>query len=238
MHQITVNDIVIDVIKKDIKNMHLSVHPPTGRVRISAPHTITDEVVRLFAVSKLPWIKKHRDKFDAQDRLTPREYVSGESHFFQGNRYLLNVIYHKGPGKVVIRNKTKIDLYVREGSTLAQRERVMIEWYRKELKKQIPPLIDKWENIIGEEINEWGVKQMKTRWGSCNINARRIWINLELAKKPKHCLEYIIVHEIVHLKERLHNERFVAYMTKFLPKWRYYKKELNSFPLNHADWEY
>jgi hypothetical protein len=238
MHQIMVGKLVIDVVRKDIKNLHLAVYPPDGRVRIATPLKIDDESVRLFAISKMAWIKKHQAKFKTQSRQSDREYVSGESHYFQGHRYLLNVIYHQSAPKVIIRNKTYLDLYVREGSDEAQRKTVLMAWYRRHLKNDIPPLIKKWEAILGVLVNEWGVKLMKTKWGTCNIEARRIWLNLELAKKPAHCLEYIIVHEMVHFLERHHNERFAAYMDKFLPNWRFYKKELNRYPLSQMERSY
>jgi len=238
MHQIIVGELVIDVVRKDIKNLHLAVYPPDGRVRIATPLKLDDEAVRLFAISRIAWIKKHQAQFDAQPRQSKREFVSGESHYFQGHRYLLNVIYHQGAPKIAIRNKTYIDLYVGEDRTEAQRKRVMMEWYRQHLKNDIPPLIAKWEEVMGVTVNDWGVKQMKTKWGTCNIEAGRIWLNLELAKKPNHCLEYIVVHEMLHLLERHHNERFVAYMNKFLPNWRFYKEELNRYPLSQMNRSY
>jgi predicted metal-dependent hydrolase len=238
MHQITVGNISIDVVRKDIKNLHLGVYPPNGRVRIASPLKIDDEAVRLFAISKMAWIKKHQLKFEAQQRQSERQFVSGESHYYNGNRYLLNVIYHNAAPKVEIRNKTYIDLYVRVGSTLEQREKVLTEWYRRQLKDQIPPLIDKWQKIIGVEVSDWGIKKMKTKWGTCTIEKRRIWLNLELAKKSKQCLEYIIVHEMVHLIERNHSDRFVAYMDKFIPLWHFYKDELNRSMLSHENWSY
>lgn len=238
MHQIIVGELVIEVVRKDIKNLHLAVYPPDGRVRIATPLKLDDEAVRLFAISRIAWIKKHQAQFDAQPRQSKREFVSGESHYFQGHRYLLNVIYHQGAPKIAIRNKTYIDLYVGEDRTEAQRKRVMMEWYRQHLKNDIPPLIAKWEEVMGVTVNDWGVKQMKTKWGTCNIEAGRIWLNLELAKKPNHCLEYIVVHEMLHLLERHHNERFVAYMNKFLPNWRFYKEELNRYPLSQMNRSY
>jgi predicted metal-dependent hydrolase len=231
MHQITVADLVIDVVRKPIKNLHLGVYPPDGRVRIAAPQGVNDEVIRLFAVSKLAWIKKQRLKFAGQERQSPREVVAGESHYYWGDRYRLDVIYQPGPPKVVVRNKSYLDLYVRPGSDRTQRQRVLTEWYRRQLKAQIPPLLAKWQPILGVEAAAWGVKQMKTRWGTCNIQARRIWLNLELVKKPPHCLEYIIVHELVHLHERRHNDRFHALMDRFLPPWRSYREELNQLVL-------
>lgn len=228
MGTLTVEDIEIQLIKKNIKNLHLSVLPPDGSVRISAPKELNDEAIRLFVVSKLAWIKKQRAKFKRQERQPEREFVSGESHYFLGQRYLLNVIYtNKRRQGAAIRNKTYLDLFVRENSGKEQRRKVMREWYRSELKVLIPPLIRKWEPQIEVKVESWGVKLMKTKWGSCNIAAKRIWLNLELAKKNPACLEYIVVHEMVHLLERLHNENFVAYMDKFLPNWRSIKAELN-----------
>ena len=225
-----IGDLLIDVVKKDIKNLHLGVYPPDGRVRIASPSKVSDESIRLFAISKLSWIKKQQAKFQAQSRQSPREYVSGESHYYKGDRYLLNVIYHQAAPKVVIRNKTYIDLYVREGSSQQQREKVLIEWYRQQLKAELPDLIAQWQQIIGVSINDWGVKKMRTKWGTCNIQAKRIWLNLELIKKPQHCLEYVIVHELVHLLERNHGDLFKAYMNKFMPNWVFYKEELNYLP--------
>lgn len=238
MHQITVDGIPIDVVRKKIKNLHLAVYPPTGRVRIATPLQLDDDAVRVFAISKLAWIKKHQANFEAQVRQSPREYVSGESHYFQGDRYLLNLIEAPGAPHVHIRNRKQLDLYVRPGSDVAARQRVMTRWYREQLRTQILPLAEKWQAIIGVQADEWQIKQMKTRWGTCNIEARRIWLNLELAKKPEHCLEYIIVHELVHLLERHHNARFSVLMSQSMPHWRIYKEELNRLPLSHAEWEY
>lgn len=238
MASITIGDIKIDIIKKNIKNLHLSVHPPDGRVRIAAPNSMKDEAIRIFAISKLPWIKKQRSKFQAQERQSKREFVSGESHYYQGVRYLLNIIYTNKKQKVEISNNKYLDLYVREGSTKEQREKVMTEWYRSQLKSQIPEIIEKWEKRIGVKVDSWGVKLMKTKWGTCNPTAKRIWVNLELAKKNPRCLEYIIVHEMVHLLERHHNERFIAYMDQFLPNWRSIKEELNGLIFESSKWSY
>lgn len=231
MPQITISDLVIDIDRKDIKNIHLGVYPPDGRVRMAVPLKVNDEAVRLFAISKIAWIKKHQANFKAQERQSKREFLSGETHYFQGQRYLLNVIYHKGSPKVKVRNNTYIDLYVKEGSDATQRQKVIMNWYRQQLKKDIPLLIEKWSEIINVQVNDWGVKQMKTKWGTCNIEAKRIWLNLELAKKELHCLEYVVVHEMTHLLERHHNERFTLLMNRFLPNWRIYKDELNRSPL-------
>ena len=238
MHQINVNGLTVDVVRKNIKNLHLAVYPPNGRVRVAAPLRVSDEAVKMAVIARLGWIKRQQAKFTTQERETRREYVNGESHYFLGNRYLLNVVEDSPAGKVVIRNKKKIDLYVRSNSYSAQRERIMLNWYRAHLRGAIPPLIEKWEKILGVQVDNWGIKQMKTKWGACNIQKRRIWINLELAKKSEQCLEYIVIHEMMHLLERHHNERFLALMNKFMPSWGLYRDELNHAPLGHVDWEY
>jgi predicted metal-dependent hydrolase len=229
MDKITVGNIEIDLIRKNIKNIHLSVYPPDGRVRLAVPERMNDEAVRLFAVSKLAWITKQRKKFSEQDRQTVRKFVSGESHYYFGTRYLLNVVETTGKQHIELRTNKYIDLYVRPESTVEKREKIMYDWYRQSLKKIIPAYIKKWEEIMRVTVNDWGVKLMKTKWGTCNVKDKRIWINLELAKKNPRCLEYIIVHEMVHLLERHHNEKYKAYMDKFLPNWKSIKDELNSF---------
>lgn len=228
----------IDLVRKEIKNMHLAVYPPTGRVRIAAPLRIDDEAVRLFAISKIAWIRKQQRNFEAQDRQPPRQYIERESHYYQGKRYLLRVIEKDAAPQVVLKAKTYIELYVRQGTSTEQRQAIINEWYRTELKKQIQPLVDKWQGKIGVTVNDWQVKQMKTKWGTCNIEKKRIWINLELAKKPIQCLEYIVVHEMIHLLERHHNDRFLSLMEKYMPQWKFYKEELNRLPVSHGEWEY
>lgn len=238
MEQITVCNITIDVIRKDIKNIHLAVYPPTGRVRIAAPLSVNNDTIRLFAISKLGWIKRHQREFDAQERISPREYKQRESHYFQGRRYLMKIIEKDDPPKVILRTRTYIELYIRPNTSFEKRQEVITEWYRVELKKLIPSIIEKWEKSLNVKVDEWQVKQMKTNWGTCNIEKKRILINLELAKKPLHCLEYVILHEMVHLLERHHNERFLYYMDSFLPNWKQIRTELNKLPVNHADWVY
>jgi len=238
MHRIEVNGFAVDVVRKDIKHLHLAVYPPNGRIRVAVPLLLDDEAVRLAIIERLAWINRQQRKFHEQDRQSRREYVSGESHYFQGGRYRLNVIQREGPGQVVIRNKKTMDLYMRPGSTLQQRQRLMRTWYRTYLRNLIPPLIVKWEQVMGVEVGNWGIKQMKTKWGTCNIDERRILVNLELAKKPPRSLEFILVHEMVHLLERHHNDNFLAYMNKHLPSWRFYRDELNRAPLAHEEWEY
>lgn len=238
MDSIVISDISIEIIKKNIKNVHLSIHPPEGRVRLAVPEKMNDEAVRLFAISKLSWMKKQRSKFKSQDRQSTREFLSGESHYFLGTRYLLNVIKTTGKQHVELLGKKYINLYVRGNSTKEKRERVMSGWYRSQLKKIVPEYIEKWEENIGVKVDEWGVKLMKTKWGTCNEEAERIWLNLELAKKNPRCLEFIIVHEMVHLLERNHNERFKAYMDKFLPNWKSVRDELNDLIYESSKWSY
>lgn len=238
MEHITISNIKIDVVRKDIKNIHLAVYPPTGRVRIAAPLKVNEDAIRLFAVAKLGWIKRNQKKFEGQERISQREYKQRESHYFQGRRYLLNITETEGAPKVILKSKKFIELFVRPETTVEKRHEIMTEWYRVQLKKQIPAIIEKWEAILKVKVSDWQVKQMKTKWGSCNIEKKRLWVNLELAKKPEHCLEYIIVHEMVHLLERHHNERFLYYMDTYLPMWRQLKTELNKLPVSHADWSY
>jgi predicted metal-dependent hydrolase len=238
MEHITISNIKIDVVRKDIKNIHLAVYPPTGRVRIAAPLKVNEDAIRLFAVAKLGWIKRNQKKFEGQERISQREYKQRESHYFQGRRFLLNITETEGAPKVILKSKKFIELFVRPETTVEKRHEIMTEWYRVQLKKQIPEIIEKWEDILKVKVSDWQVKQMKTKWGSCNIEKKRLWVNLELAKKPEHCLEYIIVHEMVHLLERHHNERFLYYMDTYLPSWRQLKTELNKLPVSHADWSY
>ncbi|WP_321282335.1 SprT family zinc-dependent metalloprotease [Marinifilum fragile] len=238
MEQIKVSDITIDVVRKDIKNIHLAVYPPTGRVRIAAPLKTNDDSIRLFAISKIGWIKRNQRKFKGQERISPREYKQREAHYFQGKRFLLNIIETDTKPKVELKGKKRIDLYVRPNSSIEKKHEILTEWYRSQLKNQIPSIIEKWEKRLDLKVNEWQIKLMKTKWGSCNIEKKKILINLELAKKPERCLEYIIVHEMIHFKERLHNERFLYYMDTYFPNWKQLKKELNNLPVSHADWSY
>lgn len=236
-HCIEVSGLQVQIVRKDIKNLHLGVYPPDGRVRVAVPRHVSDENVRLAVVSKLGWIKRQQAGFTKQPRQTPREYVSGESHYFFGKRYLLEVIEQRGAHRVVKRHR-KLQLFVNPGTSTAHREQAMNRWYRQELKQRVSALVEKWEPVIGKQVREWGIKRMKTKWGSCNINAARIWINLELAKKAPECLEYILVHEMVHLLERHHNDNFKVYMDRFLPQWRLFRETLKRAPLGHHDWSY
>lgn len=238
MHQITVSGIAVDIVRKPIKNLHLGVYPPNGRVRVAAPLAVSDAAVRLAVVGKLGWIKRQRARFEGQPRQSKREMVNGESHYFMGQRYRLRIVEHNAAHEVMLRNKAIMYLYIRPKTSAEQREKVLQCWYREQLKELIPPLIQKWQKIMGVRVADWGIKRMKTKWGSCNRKARRIWLNLELAKKPVQCLEYIIVHEMVHLMERQHNERFAAHMERFLPQWKLFRDELNNSMLGHERWSY
>lgn len=227
MAKISIEDLEIEVIRKKVKNVYLSVRPPAGHVCMTVPFRMNTEAIVLLARSRLAWIKKQRAKILARPVQAVPEYVSGEFHFLFGAKYGLKVIERTGRSVVEVDGHKYINLYIPPGSTREQRQKVMVEWYRRKLKAKIPEYLKRWEETIGVSVQAWNVKRMKTKWGSCNIKARRIWLNLELAKKNPRCLEYIIVHELIHLLERYHNDRFYAYLTKYLPTWRQIRKELN-----------
>lgn len=237
MKQLKLGNITIDVVQKNIKNIHLSVYPPAGRVRISAPNRMNLATIRVFVISKLSWIKKQQTRLRNQEREAQREFINRESHYFNGKRYLLKVTERDAAPKVVLKHSA-IELYVRPETNAVKRKTIFNEWYRRKLKETVPSLIEKWKKKMNVQVKEFGIKKMKTKWGTCNRQAKRIWLNLELAKKPAECLEYIVVHEMVHLLERNHNDRFIALMTEFMPKWRFYKDELNRLPVSHVDWHY
>lgn len=238
LSQITVNGIPVEIVRKEIKNLHLGVYPPNGRVRVAVPLRVNNDAVRLAVIDKLSWIKRQQARFEAQERQSEREMVSGESHYFLGQRYRLRVVSNGGRAKVLVRNKSTIELHVRPETHAKQRERVLHAWYREQLKKLIPPLLEKWENALGVEVTDCCIKKMKTKWGSCNADEHRIWLNLELAKKPVQCLEYLIVHELTHFIERHHNDNFISIMNKHLPQWRMHREALNLAPLAYESWTY
>lgn len=226
-HTITVSGLSVEIVRKPIKNLHLGVYPPQGRVRVAAPLAVDDEAVRLAVIGKLRWIKRQRAKFQAQPRQSERCMVSGESHYFLGRRYRLRVHETTGTLRISLRGKATMDLFVRPDTTTERREQVLQDFYRAELKRLVPELLEKWQPKLGVEARAWGIKRMKTKWGTCNIEARRIWLNLELAKKSVQCLEYILVHELAHLHERHHNDRFTSLLDQHLPSWRLLREELN-----------
>ncbi len=237
MPQIALRDIKIDVTYKDIKNVHLSVYPPYGKVRISAPLRLDLDTIRIFAISRLGWIRKQQTKLSQQAREPARDYVSRESHYYLGKRYLLKISEIETAPKVILKHST-IEMQIRPGTTTEKREDILDEWYRQRLKVITPPIVHKWGKTLNVHVKAFGIKKMKTKWGSCNRKVGRIWLNLELAKKPMPCIEYVVVHEMVHLLERKHGERFTAYLDKFLPIWKSNKEELNRSPLSHQDWSY
>jgi predicted metal-dependent hydrolase len=235
---IKVGSLPVQIHRKSIKNLHLGVYPPNGRVRVSAPVVVSDSAIRLAVINKLGWIKKQQRQFANQPRQSEREMVSGETHYFQGRAYRLKVEEGAGETSVNLRNRTTLVLRLREKAGLEQRERLIQGWYRDRLKECIPSLLAKWQPILGVTVREWGIRKMKTKWGSCNSDAGRIWLNLELAKKPAQCLEYLVVHELVHLIERKHSARFMSLLERAMPKWRHHRQELNAAPLGHEAWKY
>ncbi|MHA1974855.1 MAG: M48 family metallopeptidase [Candidatus Hodarchaeales archaeon] len=215
----------VRIDRKDIKNMHLYVKPPNGTVSVSAPHELSDETIERFVRTKTRWLKIQKSKFTEQLRQTERKYVSGETLYLWGKQYFLQVNY-------AYRNSLELAgdnaiLTVREKSTARHRDNFVREWYREKLKAEITKLLPKWEKITGLKCSSWQTKYMKTKWGSCNIETKKIWFNLQLAKKPIECLEYIILHELIHMSVKNHNEDFVALMDKHMPFWREVKKKLN-----------
>jgi predicted metal-dependent hydrolase len=237
MARIELGDVTVDVVLKDIKNVHLSVYPPKGRVRISAPKRMSLDTIRVFAISKLDWIRQQQVKLREQERETPREYLDRESHLVWGKRYLLTVTESEEPPAIELKHRRML-LRVRPGTEEAKREALVEEWYREQLKAAVPALLARWQPLLGVSVERWFVQRMKTKWGSCNHRARTIRLNTELAKKPAECLEYIVVHELVHLLEPTHNARFVALMDRFMPNWQLYRESLNRLPLRRETWSY
>lgn len=235
--QLQLGDIAVDVVLKDIKNVHLSVHPPAGRVRISAPKRMGIDNIRVFAISKLDWIKRQQTKLREQERESQRGYLDRESHYVWGQRVLLKLVEDNSAPSVELR-QSKLLVRVRPGTDETIRGAVVATWYRQLLQTALPPLIKTWEPRLNVTVHRSYVRQMKTKWGSCNPTARTIRLNTELAKKPKEFLEYVVLHEMVHLLERTHGPRFIALMDTFMPVWRENQKLLNSLPVGHADWAY
>lgn len=233
--QLQLGDVVVDVVQKDIKNLHLSVHPPTGRVTISAPLRMKTDAIRVFAVTKLGWIKQQQKKQREQVRSAPRDYVEKESHYIWGRRYLLSVIEEDAPSRMHV-SGNRIKLHMRPGTPSAKRQAIMEHWYRDELKRALPALLSKWETKLGVKPSKVFVQRMKTKWGSCNHRAKHLRFNSELAKKPKKLLEYIVVHELAHLLEPTHNERFFALLNQYYPNWCEVREQLNELPLAPEDW--
>ena len=230
--QIEISGITIDIQKKNIKNLHLAVLPPDGMVRVSAPMHLSDESIVMFARTKLGWIKKQQEKFAIQPRQSEREFISGETLYVFGKQYFLRVMYsYKGNSLVL--NGNEAILTVRKESTARQREAFVNEWYRDLLKEKISIYLPKWEQITGLYCDSWQTKYMTTRWGTCNTNTRKIWFNLQLAKKPTECLEYVILHELIHLKVKNHSNDFIEILDMYMPYWRDIKNLLNDLTLDY-----
>lgn len=232
----TVGGVDVSVVRKPIKNLHLGVYPPDGRVRVAAPRSVSDAAVRVAVIQRLRWIKQKQAGFEGQPRESPREMTSGESHYYRGRRYRLQVVETDRAPRVELRGHQAIVLHTRAGSTAAERERLLQRWYRVQLREVASKLMSRWEEKLGVEVGRWGIKRMKTKWGSCNAKARRIWLNLELVKKPPACLEYVLVHELVHLVVDKHDARFLRLMDRHLPTWRRRRAELNAAPLARESW--
>lgn len=232
---LTVAGINVDVVYKDIKNLHISVYPPVGRVRVAAPERMGEENIRLAIIQRLPWIKRQRKQLQDADRQTERKMVSGESHYVWGKRYRLDVSRTSGHHAVEIYGKSLL-VITPEGSDAKARFGTLDRWYRRQLKAALPEMLAKWAPVVGVDTPKVVVRHMKTKWGTCVTGSGSIWLNPELAKKNPRCLEYIIVHEMTHFHERGHGERFVALMDAYLPDWRARRDALNESPLAHEEW--
>jgi hypothetical protein len=232
--QLDVGEMTIDVTFKDIKNVHLSVNPPNGNVRIAAPSKMSLDMVRVFTISKLAWIRKQQKKLRDQPRETARKYIDRESHYLWGERCLMKVV-EKETSPSVVKDHDRLILTLRHNTSQEKRQAIVEAWYRDQIRQKLPPLIRKWEDAMGVKVERVFIQRMKTKWGSCNHQRGTIRLNSELAKKPPQCLEYVLVHELVHLLEPSHNARFKALMDRFMPEWRHHRDTLNSLPIGHSD---
>lgn len=232
---LSVDGINVDVVYKDIKNLHVGVYPPVGRVRVAAPQRLDEAQIRLAVIQRLPWIRRQRKQLQDAIRQSPREMVTGESHYVWGARYRLTVVKCPGRPRVELDGE-RLLLHVGDNTDTSARLKILQDWHRRQLRDAISALIERWEPAIGRSVERWSIRRMKTKWGSCNRETSHIWFNLELAKKHPRCLEYIVVHEMTHLHERNHGERFTKLMDGFLPDWRSLRDELNSAPLADEQW--
>lgn len=233
-----IGGIEVQINRKAIKNIHLSVLPPNGQVRLSVPKNTSEQAVRLAIINKLAWIKKQQADFVAQPRQSSREMVSGESHYLWGRHYRLDIVEKTGKHLVSEKGSDKLELKVSSNTTVDNRLKLLNQFYRQKIQDELLKLLPHWQTKLGVEANSVGIKRMKTKWGSCNIQAKRLWLNLELAKKPPECLEFILVHELIHLIERHHNDHFRSLMDRHMQDWRERRKLLNSLPLAYEDWSY
>ena len=235
--KIQIGDLIVEVSQKDIKNVHLSVHPPAGRVTIASPRHLSISAVRAFAIGKLSWIRQQQRKLQEQERETPREYLDRESHYVWGRRCLLRIIECNKPPVVEWRHHRLI-LRIRPKLDERRRAEIVEAWYRTQLREEAKLLITVWEQRLGVRLKRIFIQSMKTRWGSCNPSSRTIRLNTDLAKKPKELLEYVLVHELMHILEPTHNARFIALMSQFLPGWELRRDQLNRLPLRNVDWKH
>ncbi|SBS33677.1 SprT-like family protein [Marinomonas spartinae] len=235
---IQIGDVEVEIHRRNIKNIHLSVLPPNGRVRLAIPSTTTEQKIRLAIINKLSWIKKQQADFKGQERQSVREMVNGECHYLWGKKYRLELTHSDGKHRVLAKGNGKLELATAHNTTADNKLKLLNRYYRNEIQGSLAKLLPYWQHKLNVEANSVNIKKMKTKWGSCNIQAKRVWLNLELAKKPPECLEYILVHELIHLLERHHNQRFRSLMDKHLPNWRERRDLLNSLPLAYEDWSY
>ncbi len=227
--QIQIDDVTVDVTRKDIRHMYLKLHFPTGRVRVSAPVRMGEDAIRSFVLDRIAWIRRRQQKFLERGHVPDPSFGSGRI-FVWGEAYRLIVV--EGPGRPAVRQETgQLLLKVKPGAGKAEQRTVLEGWYRRQVQQKVPPLLEAWQVTMGVRISQWAVKKMRTRWGTCNPAARRIWLSLELAKRSPRCLEFILVHELAHLLERRHNARFYAIMDRYLPQWRQCKAELAAMPV-------
>lgn len=233
---IQVADFDVDIVRKEIKNLHIGVYPPFGRVRVAAPTSLKDEAIRLAVISRLAWIRKKRKQIVEQARQSRREMTDGETHYIWGRRYRLRVVEDGARRRVDVKENDWLELHVPNGADRDARARRLTEWYREQIKAEIPPVIQEWAPILGVSEPAWAVRRMRTKWGTCKPDQAKIWLNLELAKKPPECLEYIVVHEMIHLIERNHTDRFYALQDRFMPSWRSRREVLNREPLAEEEW--
>jgi predicted metal-dependent hydrolase len=235
--RLKLGEIMVEVVQKDIKNVHLSVYPPHGRVKISAPSRMSADTIRVFAISKIGWIKQQQTKLRGQEREAPREYLDRESHYVWGKRYLLKLIESDSPPAITLKPRWMV-MSVRPGTDDTKKRTILEDWYREQIKQAVPPLLAKWEPVLGVRVERFFVQRMKTKWGSCSPERHGIRLNTELARKPPECLEYIVVHEMAHLIVRRHNDKFGSLLAGCLPHWRQLRQMLNGAPLPHAEWTY
>lgn len=229
---LSVGGLSIDLVRKSIKNLHLAVYPPDGRIRVAAPWHVSEDAIRLAVATRVAWINRQRRNFKAQDRQAERRYVSGETHYFLGRGYRLQVTSEGASYRVRLGGSNRIELLVPADADRDAREQVMLRWHRRELRKRAEAEAAKWAARLGIEPPVVGIKQMRTKWGTSNAAARRIWLNLELAQKPPRCIAYVVLHELVHFEHRKHGDQFVAKLEKHMPAWRAIRSELNRLPLS------